>query len=299
MSKHTESKKEKLIGLYESKRKQLFFIPIAIVLLALVLLGVSYVQTGEFIQKDISISGGTIITVETTNPNYTMQEVREHYATEFDTIIQVSELRNAGQLVGLILRTNIESTEVRDALVLDTIGYFQVSESAISVEQTQSAFGQAFYASLIQGVIIAFILMGVTIYIVFRRLVPSLLIISTILTNMVVTLAVVSTFGLQLSSAGIAAFLMIIGYAVDTNILLSWNVLKKLDVPMNQRIRIAARTGLAMSATTIAALLVALFITNSEVISQILIILLVGLSFDLLNTWFFNAELLRRFIGEN
>jgi preprotein translocase subunit SecF len=56
------------------------------------------------------------------------------------------------------------------------------------------------------------------------------------------------------------------------------------------------KTGMTMLATTSAAL-IALFVMNaSSTITQIASVLLIGLVFDVLNTWITNAGLLRWYI---
>ena len=55
---------------------------------------------------------------------------------------------------------------------------------------------------------------------------PTLAVILAAFSDMVVTLSIFNLTGMQLGKGGIAAFLMLIGYSVDTDILLSTMVLK-------------------------------------------------------------------------
>ena len=86
---------------------------------------------------------------------------------------------------------------------------------------------------------------------------------------------------------------MLIGYSVDTDILLSTRVLKRTEGTVFERILGAMRTGLIMSGTTITAFIVVLLFTQSEVLKQIMLILLIGLLVDLINTWLQNAGIIR------
>ena len=74
--------------------------------------------------------------------------------------------------------------------------------------------------------------MGLVVFIYFRTLVPSLAVILAAFSDIVVTLAIFNLTGEKLSTAGVAAFLMLIGYSVDTDILLNTRVLKKLKLPI-------------------------------------------------------------------
>ena len=144
--------------------------------------------------------------------------------------------------------------------------------------------------------VLAFIFMGIVVFLYFRIPVPSLAVILSAFSDIIVTLAVVNIMGMKLSTAGIAAFLMLIGYAVDTNILLSIKVLKRKEGGILDRILIAMKTGLMMSTTTIIAIIVALSFAQSEVLKQIMTILLIGLLVDLPSTWIQNAGILRWYL---
>ena len=94
---------------------------------------------------------------------------------------------------------------------------------------------------------------------------------------------------------GIAALLMLIGYSVDTDILLTTKVLKrrKEGGTAFERTVKAAKTGLTMSLTSLAAATACLIFSQSDVIKQIMTIIVIGLLFDIIYTWIQNAGILR------
>jgi len=53
------------------------------------------------------------------------------------------------------------------------------------------------------------------------------------------------------------------------------------------------KTGLTMTLASMAAVIVALIVTTSDTLHQIMLILLIGLIADIINTWLQNAVLLR------
>jgi preprotein translocase subunit SecF len=63
-----------------------------------------------------------------------------------------------------------------------------------------------------------------------------------------------------------------------------------------ERVFKAMKTGLTMSGTTVGAILVALVHTESDVIRQIMTILLIGLLVDLTSTWLGNVGILRLYL---
>ena len=141
--------------------------------------------------------------------------------------------------------------------------------------------------------IVSYLIGIILLYIYARYSAPSLAVILAAFSDIVVTLAIVNLIGLKISTAGLAAFLILIGYSVDTDILLSTRVLKRKHGTLIERIIDALKTGSMMSVTTLAAVIVALILTQSEVISQIMTILLIGLIVDFINTWIQNVGILR------
>jgi preprotein translocase subunit SecF len=115
------------------------------------------------------------------------------------------------------------------------------------------------------------------------------------------TLAIVDLLGIRLSTAGIAAFLMLIGYSVDTNILLTSRVLKRLEGSVNQRIFSSFKTGLFMTLTGLVAVLPAfLFVTGlPDSFRQIFLIVALGLGADIINTWLTNAGIIKWYASMN
>ena len=144
--------------------------------------------------------------------------------------------------------------------------------------------------------IAAFIIFIVLMIIFIKHSIPSIAVILSAFTDIVVTAAIVNVLGVKLSTAGIAAFLMLIGYSVDTDILLTTKLLKRKQGTLNEKTFGAMKTGLTMTATTLVAITLALIFTQSETIRQIMLILLIGLIVDLMSTWIQNFGILWIFI---
>lgn len=125
--------------------------------------------------------------------------------------------------------------------------------------------------------------------------IPSFAVILSAFADIIMTIAVVDILGLKLSLAGIIAFLMLIGYSVDTDILLTSRLLRKKEGTVNERTWGAFKTGITMTLTAIAAAVVSLIIIYdfSDTLRQIFTIISIGLFFDIFNTWLTNASLLR------
>ena len=125
--------------------------------------------------------------------------------------------------------------------------------------------------------------------------IPSFAVILSAFADIAMTVAIVDLMGIQLSIAGVIAFLMLIGYSVDTDIMLTSRVMKEHEGTINQRTWGAFKTGITMTLTAIASVGVSLiFIYNfSDTLRQIFSIILIGLLFDIFNTWVTNASMLK------
>ena len=88
---------------------------------------------------------------------------------------------------------------------------------------------------------------------------------------------------------------MLIGYSVDTDVLLTPRVMKKSEGTVNQRIFGAFKTGSFMTFTALFSVLPAFFIVTGlpDSFRQIFFILAVGLVADIINTWLTNASIIK------
>ena len=88
---------------------------------------------------------------------------------------------------------------------------------------------------------------------------------------------------------------MLIGYSVDTDILLKNKVLRRGEMPLNERFKSALKTGLTMTLTSLIAVFLAFLIVRniSPVLSEIFLILSVGLVVDMISTWCGNTGILK------
>jgi preprotein translocase subunit SecF len=105
----------------------------------------------------------------------------------------------------------------------------------------------------------------------------------------------------------VAALLMLIGYSVDTDILLSMRVLKRKGTT-EEKIIGAMGTGFMMTGTTIAAVFSLILVSNflyliipsftrMDIIADMTTVLIFGLAADIFNTWVTNAQGLRWYMN--
>ena len=295
-------KKTNFTEWYNQNYKTLFLIPAILFILSFSYMFYFYSVHDDFIYKDISLTGGTTMTIQ---GSFNVEEIKPFLEQNLEEV----NLREISDLVtqekkALIIQTKSEP-ELTKLIIEEYLGY-ELNEQNSSLEFSGSTLSQGFYKQLLLSVFFAFIFMAIVVFLLFRSFVPSLAVIISAFADILMTLTLVNILGIKISSAGIVAFLMLIGYSVDTDILLTTRLLKrKGEGALNHRIYNSFKTGITMTLTSLLAVVSALFIVKSfsVVLSQIFIVLSIGLCFDILNTWITNVAILRFYLekqgGEN
>lgn len=283
---------KKMLTIYDKHYKKLMLISILLLVASVGILGYNYATTGEVFKKGVSLKGGITLTVPSEGADIT--EIEERISEKLPQAdIEVRALTEAGMTKAIIIEaadTDQESLEqaVRDSGV-------ELIQGKYNIESMGGALGESFFQDTTRAVILAFIAMAIVVFITFRALVPSLFVMLAAISDLVTTLAAVDILGIRIGTAGIAAFLMLIGYSVDTDILLTTRVLKrrKEGGSLFERTVKAMKTGMIMSFTSFAAATAAFIFSQSDIIKQIMLIVAIGLFFDMIYTWIQNAGILR------
>lgn len=280
---------------YNKNYKKLLLIPIILLILSFSQLGYTYYKTGQIIDRDITLTGGTSITI------FVEKEININEFSSFlngkikEFIIRELSDFQSGKQKAVVVETLSSLEEVKP--VLEKFIGHELNNDNSSIESTGSSLGESFYKQLIYAIILSFFLMSLTIFFIFKSKIPSFAVIISAFADIVMTLAVINFIGMKISSAGITAILMLIGYSVDTDIMLTTRLLKRSG-NINYNIKEAFKTGLTMTLTSIIAVLVALIITYSisNVLAQIFTILIIGLIFDIINTWITNVIIMKWYL---
>ena len=274
--------------------KILLIIPAILIIFSFIYMINFYNQNGDFIKKDISLTGGTSVTL------YEKLDVLELKQGLQDKLQDVN-IREIYDLItqeqkAVIIETTSNAEQTKS--VLEAYLKYELTDENSSFEFTGSSLSEGFYKQLLIAILISFVAMGIVIFIIFRTFVPSIAVIAAAFADILMTLVAVNILGIEVSTAGIVAFLMLIGYSVDTDILLTSRVLKREGDSLNKKIFDSFKTGMTMTLTALFSVLVALFIVKSfsSVLSQIFTILSIGLVFDIFNTWITNVSIIKWYI---
>jgi len=344
MEEKKESKeklKTKVTKFHNKYYKHLLILPAIILLISFVYMGIFYYNNGDFMYKDISLTGGTSVTIY---EKIDINELKSILSDKLEslTVRETSDLITREQ-IAVIVETTSDADTTRTVLE-EYFGYSLTDENS-SFEFTGSALSESFFAQLILAIITAFLFMGWVVFIIFgkklkiklltgaitvlpilsffifsfssglammlsltallinsifyfKNSIPSLAIILSAFADIFMTLALFNLLGMKMSTAGIVAFLMLIGYSVDTDILLTNRVLKRHEDSLNKRLFSAFKTGMTMTLTSLLAIIIALIVVSSfsPILTKIFTVLVIGLGFDILNTWITNVSILKWYV---
>jgi preprotein translocase subunit SecF len=273
--------------------KQIMLIPIAIIILALISLGATYLDTGSPVKLGIEFTGGTLITVAST-------ESEESVVAEFASY-PLADVRNIGS------RFMLQFGPMSDSEYTELAKLANTKFDNPDIRHMGPIYSKELQAQVLKYLPLSFLLMAIVVFVVFRQPVVSLLVVVSALADILAAAASMNLTGVQLSLGTVAALLMLIGYSVDTDILLSMRVLKRKGA-VEEKIIGAMGTGLTMAGTTIAAIFSLIILSNflylivpsftrMDIIADMTTVLIFGLAADIFNTWVTNAQGLRWYMN--
>ncbi len=272
-------------SIYLTHYKLLLSLSLLILLSSIVYLSIFYAQHNSFMLKDVSLTGGSTITIATQLNSEVIENMLN--ANNIDATTRVVRDLYTGKQVAIIIETQQNADSI-----IEKLKQLGINQDDITVEFTGPALSQDFFKQLLKALAIAFVFMAIVVFIIFRAYMPSLAVVLAALTDLLACLAIIDALGMKIGSAGIAAFLMLLGYSVDTDIMLTTRVLKHKHMQFEKRIKAALKTGLTMTLTSLIAVFIAYLLVTSAMLKQIFAILSIGLAIDLASTWLGNASLL-------
>jgi preprotein translocase subunit SecF len=261
--------------------RQLIAVPLGLLAAATLVLVVATVFVGSPVPLGIEFTGGTEMQVVTQD---SPSEIRATFDQEIESITPIASQANTYQLT-------FQSDDA-DPLIdqAEAVGYEVESVGERSASFAEDAQQQALF-----GLLIAFAGMAVLVFLMFRTFIPSIAVVASAFSDIVIPLSLMRLFGIELSLGTVAALLMLIGYSVDSDLLLNNHIIRRRGDFYTATFR-AMRTGVTMTITSIAAMVVMAVVASSlgiPLLPEIAIVLVFGLTADLMNTYLLNVSLLR------
>lgn len=273
--------------------KQMLILPVILLLLSLSILAYTTYKTGAPMELGLEFKGGTAVFFDSAKPTDQLEEEYKMFPG-----VQVREYGGGERK---IMQFGPMSESLKDELITKIKSEF----TNVEINNMGEAFSKTLQGQAVRAIIISFLFMGIVVFIIFRTFVPSVAVLISAFADIAFAAAMMDVFGIVLSLGTVAALLMLIGYSVDTDILLTTRLLKRKG-DLSDKIKDAMKTGLTMTTTTLAAL-IALFLVSSgsylvstftriDIIRDISVVLIFGLVADIINTWMTNVGILKWYI---
>jgi len=264
--------------------RQLAAIPLAVLAVALLIIAGWFVMTGAPVNQGIAFTGGTEVQVAIDGPQAAAEEeIRAAFDADPESIRAVPAQNvyvitfQSGQAADLEQQAEAAGLDIR------------------SISSVSASFGADTQTLALGGLGVAFLGMSLLVFAMFRVFVPSVAVVISAFSDIVVPLALMNVLGIELSLGTVAALLMLIGYSVDSDILLNNHILRRSGDFYESTHR-AMRTGVTMTLTSITAMIVMTVTATAfgiQLLAAVGTVLVFGLVTDLMNTYMLNLSLLR------
>ena len=264
--------------------RQLLVVPVAVFCVSVAVLVGLFVLTGSPVTLGIEFAGGSEIRVISDDVE----------GGEFDEAV-ISTVPTSIQTVAIdesIILTFTEGSADISQLESELVEAGYVIDSSSTIAPSFGAEAQRVAAI---GLIVAFVGMSSIIFLLFRSGAPSIAVVASAFSDLVVPFAFMGVVGIELTLGTVAALLLIIGYSVDSDVLLNKYILRRQG-EFYESVYGAMETGVTMTLTSLLAMsvmTVAAAAYGVPLLRDIGLIITVGLLADLMNTYLMNVAILR------
>ena len=265
--------------------RELVTVPLGLLAVAIGILAIATVLTGTPVDLGMEFTGGAELQIQTSD---SPEEIESNFDAPVASVTQVGSPTSDTYIV------EFQTGDYEDLTSLKTqaedAGYDVQSEAERSASFAGDTQTQALF-----GLLIAFAGMALLVFLMFRTFIPSIAVVASAFSDLVIPLALMRLFDIELTLGTVAALLMLIGYSVDSDLLLNNHVLRRHGDFYTSTTR-AMRTGVTMTVTSIAAMVVMTVVARLlgiPLLPAVGIVLVFGLLTDLMNTYLLNVSLLR------
>lgn len=272
--------------------RQLMILPGAILLIAVLIIAFTWATTGAPVKLGMEFKGGTMISLTTDTP---LTELKDKYSA-----YPITDVRQTGSTT--VMQFGPMSDEEQNTLNKDITDTYE----NVEIRVVGPVYGKDLQEQAIKGIFFSFVGMSLVVFVIFRTFIPSGAVVLSAFCDIMTAVAFMDLVGVELSLGTLAALLMLIGYSVDSDILLTTRVLKRKG-EIQENISNAMGTGITMTTTTLVAL-IAMYLVSTysylvipsfsqiNLLSDISIVLIFGLVADMINTWLTNVSILRWYV---
>lgn len=269
----------------EYSNAKLLALPLILLGIAILILVAWYMMTGAPVILGVEFTGGSEIRIAApSGETLSNQEIANTFDTEPSTIQQVP---TDGTYI-ITFTADADVSELEDQA--ESAGYTVRSSSSIA-----PSFGSGSQQLTLIGMLGAFVGMSLIVFGLFRTFIPSVAVVASAFSDLVIPLALMNLLQIELTLGTVAALLMLLGYSVDSDMLLNDYVVRRRG-EFYDAVYTAMDTGLTMTLTSFIAMSIMAiggFLLGVPLLQDIGMIIAFGLAVDVMNTYLMNVTLLR------
>lgn len=262
---------------------------IAIPLIVTAIFGVAILMRG--VPLGMEFSGGTYVKIQDVeNMPSSVTIVEDTIKGTLGGDVKVYQAGNELDIETTMVLTKEQENQLKKTLA-DELG---VTGDYTTPQRMSSVITSLYKEQAEKAMIAAAIVMAIILFIVLRHFTTVGGILSVIGLDLVGIFGGMAILNIPLSLASMAGILLILGYGVNTNILLCTRVLKRVGGTARDRAADAMTTGLVMSTTSATALIALNLITTAPELEHLSAVIVIGILVDMMNTWLFNSGIIMR-----
>lgn len=264
------------------KNRNMVAIPLALSIIFLIML----LTLGLPISRDFK--GGTLLTVRDVEKVPDVNHVKSQVESLTGLTVDVRTTYNGFDIETDALGGNAENL-IKNMLFTS----FDIGENSITVGALGPIVNSAQIVQILTFGVVAFITMGVIIFIFRRRIAATTVLIAAGL-DIIGILGLMTLFRVPVGLTSIIGILITLGYVIDTNTFLASRLLKGAGGDPRENIGETMKTGLAMSAVALAILASINILTTASQISELTFAVIFGIIVNIVNTWFLSSVIILR-----
>ena len=197
--------------------------------------------------------------------------------------------------IGLIYGKILDDSSEKLASALSEL----VAYESAQFNEVSASLSEKFLEKATGVVVYSTIFVSIVVFLIFRTFIPSLAVLIGAAADVLIALGAMGLFGIPLTLASFAALLMLVGFSLDTDVLLTMRAIKRKEGTARGRAYDAMKTGMTMSMALLLSficLFILASVTHINTYYEISAVAIAGLLGDVVATWLLNAVIVLAYV---
>ncbi len=204
------------------------------------------------------------------------------------------DFENLNELQRKVSDTYADVNSEYQSEIISTLGS-NVKYSNVSFESISATLSSRFLEKALGVIVWSTIFVTILVFLLFRTAIPSAAVVVGAVSDIIIALGAMAFFQIPLTLASFATLLVLIGFSLDTDVLLTMRVVKRKEGTPRQRAFDTMKTGLTMSVAVLIAFVILFalsLVTHIQTYYEISAVAIAGMIGDIIATWGINAVMI-------